>query len=201
MSDERVSRRSDARGPAGGAAAIAARAPGGRATPADWTQSGGGGEEGRQGRRQHLPGRRLQAGAQGLHPGLSRHQARAHEPALAGLRPAHPPGAPGQPLHLGRGRSSPPAPRSRCCGRPGSGIPSARPSSCPRSKDDAAWEGGFERGFALVKDRALTYGFVADARGRRHHQHRPGEGGAGQGAHRPARTRSGRASCSCPTCA
>ena len=34
----------------------------------------------------------------------------------------------------------------------------------PEVKDDAAWEGGFERGFALVKDRALAYGFVA-ARG------------------------------------
>ena len=34
----------------------------------------------------------------------------------------------------------------------------------PEVKDESAWEGGFERGFALVKDRALTYGFVA-ARG------------------------------------
>jgi len=34
----------------------------------------------------------------------------------------------------------------------------------PEAKDDAGWEGGFERGFALVKDRALVYGFVA-ARG------------------------------------
>jgi len=31
----------------------------------------------------------------------------------------------------------------------------------PEVKDDAVWEGGFERGFALVKDRALCYGFVA----------------------------------------
>jgi iron(III) transport system substrate-binding protein len=31
----------------------------------------------------------------------------------------------------------------------------------PEAKDDAGWEGGFERGFAAVKDRALTYGFVA----------------------------------------
>jgi iron(III) transport system substrate-binding protein len=31
----------------------------------------------------------------------------------------------------------------------------------PDVKDDAAWEGGFERGLAVVKDRALTYGFVA----------------------------------------
>src|SRR5262249_9669729 len=31
----------------------------------------------------------------------------------------------------------------------------------PDAKDDSAWEGGFERGFSAVKDRALTYGFVA----------------------------------------
>ena len=31
----------------------------------------------------------------------------------------------------------------------------------PEAKDDAGWEGGFERGFNLVKDRALVYGFVA----------------------------------------
>jgi iron(III) transport system substrate-binding protein len=31
----------------------------------------------------------------------------------------------------------------------------------PEVKDDAAWDGGFERGFAVVKDRALTYGVVA----------------------------------------
>jgi iron(III) transport system substrate-binding protein len=31
----------------------------------------------------------------------------------------------------------------------------------PEIKDGAAWEGGFDRGFALVKDRALCYGFVA----------------------------------------
>lgn len=31
----------------------------------------------------------------------------------------------------------------------------------PEAKDDAGWEGGFERGFRLVKDRALCYGFVA----------------------------------------
>jgi iron(III) transport system substrate-binding protein len=35
----------------------------------------------------------------------------------------------------------------------------------PEAKDDAAWEGGFERGFALAKDRALTYGFVANRGG------------------------------------
>jgi iron(III) transport system substrate-binding protein len=32
-------------------------------------------------------------------------------------------------------------------------------------KDDAGWDGGFERGFMLVKDRALTYGFVANRGG------------------------------------
>jgi iron(III) transport system substrate-binding protein len=32
----------------------------------------------------------------------------------------------------------------------------------PEAKDDAGWDGGFERGFAVVKDRALTYGFVAN---------------------------------------
>ena len=31
----------------------------------------------------------------------------------------------------------------------------------PEVKDGAGWDGGFERGFALVKDRALCYGFVA----------------------------------------
>jgi iron(III) transport system substrate-binding protein len=31
----------------------------------------------------------------------------------------------------------------------------------PEVKDDAGWAGGFERGFSLVKDRALCYGFVA----------------------------------------
>ena len=31
----------------------------------------------------------------------------------------------------------------------------------PEATDDAAWEGGFERGFALVKDRTLCYGFCA----------------------------------------
>ena len=35
----------------------------------------------------------------------------------------------------------------------------------PDVKDDAAWVGGFERGFALVKDRALCYGFVAQRGG------------------------------------
>jgi len=34
----------------------------------------------------------------------------------------------------------------------------------PEVKDDAGWEGGFEKGFNLVKDKALVYGFVA-ARG------------------------------------
>jgi iron(III) transport system substrate-binding protein len=31
----------------------------------------------------------------------------------------------------------------------------------PEVTDDAGWEGGFERGFAIVKDRALAYGFCA----------------------------------------
>src|SRR5437867_7474466 len=31
----------------------------------------------------------------------------------------------------------------------------------PEVTDDAAWEGGFERGFSVVKDRALAYGFSA----------------------------------------
>jgi iron(III) transport system substrate-binding protein len=31
----------------------------------------------------------------------------------------------------------------------------------PDVKDDAGWDGGFARGFSVVKDRALTYGFVA----------------------------------------
>jgi iron(III) transport system substrate-binding protein len=35
----------------------------------------------------------------------------------------------------------------------------------PEAKDDAGWEGGFERGFSLAKDRALTYGFVANRGG------------------------------------
>jgi ABC-type Fe3+ transport system substrate-binding protein len=35
----------------------------------------------------------------------------------------------------------------------------------PEVKDDAGWDGGFERGFSLVKDRALTYGFVANRGG------------------------------------
>jgi ABC-type Fe3+ transport system substrate-binding protein len=35
----------------------------------------------------------------------------------------------------------------------------------PEAKDEAGWEGGFERGFALVRDRALTYGFVANRGG------------------------------------
>jgi len=32
----------------------------------------------------------------------------------------------------------------------------------PEAKDDAGWDGGFERGFTVVKDRALTYGFAAN---------------------------------------
>jgi iron(III) transport system substrate-binding protein len=32
----------------------------------------------------------------------------------------------------------------------------------PEAKDEAGWDGGFEKGFALVKDRALCYGFVAN---------------------------------------
>jgi len=35
----------------------------------------------------------------------------------------------------------------------------------PEAKDDAGWDGGFERGFAVVKDRALTYGFIANRGG------------------------------------
>jgi len=31
----------------------------------------------------------------------------------------------------------------------------------PEVMDDAGWDGGFERGFTLVKDRALTYGFCS----------------------------------------
>jgi iron(III) transport system substrate-binding protein len=31
----------------------------------------------------------------------------------------------------------------------------------PEARDDAGWEGGFERGFSVVKDGALTYGFLA----------------------------------------
>jgi ABC-type glycerol-3-phosphate transport system substrate-binding protein len=35
----------------------------------------------------------------------------------------------------------------------------------PEAKDDAGWEGGFERGFSVVNDRALTYGFLANRGG------------------------------------
>jgi ABC-type Fe3+ transport system substrate-binding protein len=35
----------------------------------------------------------------------------------------------------------------------------------PEVRDDASWDGGFERGFAVVKDRALTYGFIANRGG------------------------------------
>ena len=56
----------------------------------------------------------------------------------------------------------------------------------PEVKDETAWEGGFERGFALVKDRSLSYGFVAHARVGHHRQSRPREGRADQGADRPA---------------
>jgi ABC-type Fe3+ transport system substrate-binding protein len=35
----------------------------------------------------------------------------------------------------------------------------------PEAKDDAGWDGGFERGFSVVKDRALTYGFLANRGG------------------------------------
>ena len=31
----------------------------------------------------------------------------------------------------------------------------------PEVTEDAGWDGGFERGFALIKDRALAYGFAA----------------------------------------
>jgi iron(III) transport system substrate-binding protein len=35
----------------------------------------------------------------------------------------------------------------------------------PEAKDDAGWEGGFERGFSVVQDAALTYGFLANRGG------------------------------------
>ena len=35
----------------------------------------------------------------------------------------------------------------------------------PEAKDDAGWDGGFERGFSVVKDGALTYGFLANRGG------------------------------------
>ncbi len=35
----------------------------------------------------------------------------------------------------------------------------------PEAKEDAGWDGGFERGFTVVKDRALTYGFIANRGG------------------------------------
>jgi iron(III) transport system substrate-binding protein len=35
----------------------------------------------------------------------------------------------------------------------------------PEAKEDAGWDGGFERGFSIVKDGALTYGFVANRGG------------------------------------
>ena len=35
----------------------------------------------------------------------------------------------------------------------------------PEAKDDAGWDGGFERGFSVVKDRELTYGFAANRGG------------------------------------
>jgi iron(III) transport system substrate-binding protein len=35
----------------------------------------------------------------------------------------------------------------------------------PEAKDDAGWEGGFERGFSIVKDGALSYGFIASRGG------------------------------------
>ena len=35
----------------------------------------------------------------------------------------------------------------------------------PEAKDDAGWEGGFERGFSVVTDGALTYGFLANRGG------------------------------------
>ncbi len=55
----------------------------------------------------------------------------------------------------------------------------------PEVKD--GWEGGFERGFALVKDRALCYGFVAQRGGGVTINTDHGEGGRGQGAERPPR--------------
>jgi iron(III) transport system substrate-binding protein len=35
----------------------------------------------------------------------------------------------------------------------------------PEAKDDAGWDGGFERGFSVVQDAALTYGFLANRGG------------------------------------
>jgi len=35
----------------------------------------------------------------------------------------------------------------------------------PEVRDDAGWDGGFERGFTVVKDKALTYGFIANRGG------------------------------------
>jgi iron(III) transport system substrate-binding protein len=35
----------------------------------------------------------------------------------------------------------------------------------PEAKDDAGWDGGFERGFSVVKDRELSYGFIANRGG------------------------------------
>ena len=35
----------------------------------------------------------------------------------------------------------------------------------PEAKDDAGWDGGFERGFSVVQDGALTYGFLANRGG------------------------------------
>jgi ABC-type glycerol-3-phosphate transport system substrate-binding protein len=46
----------------------------------------------------------------------------------------------------------------------------------PEVTDDAGWEGGYERGFAVVKDRALAYGFCAVRWLRHHHQHRSRQG-------------------------
>jgi iron(III) transport system substrate-binding protein len=35
----------------------------------------------------------------------------------------------------------------------------------PEAKDNAGWDGGFERGFSVVQDAALTYGFLANRGG------------------------------------
>ena len=70
----------------------------------------------------------------------------------------------------------------------------------PEAKDDAGWEGGFERGFAVVKDRALTYGFVANRGGGISVNTDLVKDETSRGSP-TCSTRSGRASCCCPTCA
>ena len=181
MPDERLSRRNVLRtGLLAGAAAMAAPGAAAASTPPEWANAGGGGQEGRQGRRQHLSGRRLRAGPQGLHPGLSRHQARAHAAALAGLRAAHPPGAPGQPLHLGRGHH----PHQH--GLPGAAA-GRRVGSRPAGDHPARGEGRRRLGGRLRARLLPGQGPRAHLRLRRqprrrhHHQHRPGQGGSVKG--------------------